>query len=90
MCDQIVANGFLFRQRVVNAPEEVAHLHENVPRVVGAICVTVEVQLGPKISYEVSKHPFSACLHPVLLGFVTQHSVDFGDETLNLVHRTSP
>src|SRR5271157_3603002 len=43
MRDQIVANGFLFRQRVVNATEEVAHLHENVRGVVGAICMTVEV-----------------------------------------------
>jgi hypothetical protein len=28
--DQIVANSFLLRQRVVNASELVAHLHENV------------------------------------------------------------
>ena len=52
--------------------------------------MTVEVELGPKIGYEVNKQLFSACLHRGLLGFVTQHSVDIVDETLNLVHRTSP
>jgi hypothetical protein len=60
-CDQIVANSFLLRQRVVNASELVAHLHENVPRVVRAICVAVEVQLGPKIGYEVNKQLSSLC-----------------------------
>jgi hypothetical protein len=57
--DQIVANPFLHLQRVVNASELVAHLHENVRRVVGAIGLTVEVELGPKIGYEVNKQLFT-------------------------------
>jgi hypothetical protein len=55
----------LLRQRVVNASELVAHLHENVPRVVRAICVAAEVQLGPKIGYEANKQLSSLCACPV-------------------------
>jgi hypothetical protein len=88
--DQIVANSFLLRQRVVNASELVAHLHENVPRVVRAICVAMEVQLGPKIGYEVNKQLSSLCSHRSLLGSGAQHSVDGIDEALDLVHWASP
>ena len=89
-CDQIVANSFLLRQRVVNASELVAHLHENVPRVVRAICVAVEVQLGPKIGYEVNKQLSSLCSHLSLLGSGAQYSIDGIDEALDLVHWASP
>jgi hypothetical protein len=85
--DQIVANTFLLRQRVVNASELVAHLHENVPRVVRAICVPVEVQLGPRIGYEVNKPLSSLCSHRSLLGSGAQYSID---EALDLVHWASP
>jgi hypothetical protein len=88
--DQIVANGFLLRQRVVNASELVAHLHENVPRVVRALCVAMEVQLGPKIGYEVNKQLSSLCSHRSLLGSRAQRSIDGIDEALDLVHWASP
>jgi hypothetical protein len=80
--------GWDFREpQVVNASELVAHLHENVPRVVRAICVGCGGPVGTEDRLRSQQTTFQFVR---LLGSGAQNSIDGIDEALDLVHWASP